>query len=667
MVQTILSAPDLWYIPQERFWIPHPRPPVVKSSNLSPYRRSSLAAAIGFALASGAAQAVDVGDESALRDAIVASAPNIRFANSITLSEDLPLIESDTTIAGAGFTLNGAGNRCIAAEYSNLTIDDLTISGCNHGSNSGGGVSVKYGDLSITNSTISGNTSDRHGGGVYVGSGNLELIESTVSGNTAADFGGGIAVKYGNVLIQQDSAVINNSARIGGGVYSYGGNSVEIEDSSISNNSATAGSGGREAVGGGLAAYYVDDLIVSSSTISNNTASAADAFAFGGGIFAYTDSTQISNSIISGNRAEGSAELLTGSLEPRVSGASRSELPERWRERLTNGRSSGFQLNNGFGGGGVLFSISSSEMIGSAITDNEAGLLGGGLLAAGPLSLETSTISGNRAAVGGGAVTGKYGFGPATVDSSTISGNSADFAAGLWAKYTAAIENSTISGNEAEFEVGGALLPTGSSLRFSTVFDNAAGELAGGLAANPRQEQDLRPRPAEPPTSLEIFASIVAGNLADQEPDLSVTDPGAGEPARAGSRADLEFNVSYSMIGEAPTSGTFNIDADSLVGIDPMLGPLGDNGGPTLTHLPQAGSPAATLIPIAVCDLVQDQRGLPRADGEGCSAGATEVSGLSQETTPPLPVPLMNRVGLALTAGLLALFGLLGLRRRRAT
>ena len=61
------------------------------------------------------------------------------------------------------------------------------------------------------------------------------------------------------------------------------------------------------------------------------------------------------------------------------------------------------------------------------------------------------------------------------------------------------------------------------------------------------------------------------------------------------------------------------------------LGPLADNGGPTMTHALLAGSVAIDVIPEGECldadgePLTTDQRGEPRPAGGGCDVGAFEV------------------------------------------
>jgi hypothetical protein len=65
--------------------------------------------------------------------------------------------------------------------------------------------------------------------------------------------------------------------------------------------------------------------------------------------------------------------------------------------------------------------------------------------------------------------------------------------------------------------------------------------------------------------------------------------------------------------------------------VDPLLGPLQDNGGPTFTHALQPGSPAIDAIPWGTngCGtiLISDQRwrARPQPAGDSCDIGAYEV------------------------------------------
>jgi hypothetical protein len=73
----------------------------------------------------------------------------------------------------------------------------------------------------------------------------------------------------------------------------------------------------------------------------------------------------------------------------------------------------------------------------------------------------------------------------------------------------------------------------------------------------------------------------------------------------------------------------FTGTATDHVGVDALLGSLADNGGPTLTLLPGATSPAIDDIPVGtpfLCDTTSptDQRGITRPQGAGCDIGSVE-------------------------------------------
>jgi hypothetical protein len=84
-------------------------------------------------------------------------------------------------------------------------------------------------------------------------------------------------------------------------------------------------------------------------------------------------------------------------------------------------------------------------------------------------------------------------------------------------------------------------------------------------------------------------------------------------------------------------SGGHNLVSDDSCGfaatgdqemVDALLGPLADNGGPTLTHLPSPVSPAVGAVPDGTAGICTggrtDQRGVVRPQGVGCDVGAIE-------------------------------------------
>jgi hypothetical protein len=73
-----------------------------------------------------------------------------------------------------------------------------------------------------------------------------------------------------------------------------------------------------------------------------------------------------------------------------------------------------------------------------------------------------------------------------------------------------------------------------------------------------------------------------------------------------------------------------NVVPNDLKNVDPLLGPLGNNGGPTQTQALLKGSPAIDAgnpngcIDFAVIAVTTDQRGFPRPVNGRCDIGAYE-------------------------------------------
>jgi hypothetical protein len=93
----------------------------------------------------------------------------------------------------------------------------------------------------------------------------------------------------------------------------------------------------------------------------------------------------------------------------------------------------------------------------------------------------------------------------------------------------------------------------------------------------------------------------------------------------SGTIADAGYNL------DDDGSCGFSTSDHSLSGVDPELGPLRDNGGPTQTRSPAIGSPVLDQIPPAatgngtsLCSGT-DQRGVPRPQDADCDIGAVEM------------------------------------------
>ncbi len=253
-------------------------------------------------------------------------------------------------------------------------------------------------------------------------------------------------------------------------------------------------------------------------------------------------------------------------------------------------------IRNG-GSGGV-------QLINSTVLDNNISGISNTDTAM--LTIENSTIVGNDAgALGDGG--GIFVFNDNTVNiiNSTISGNTAGRDGGgiyLASGGTVNITNSTISGNTATGQGGGigfgALGDV--TINSSTIANNTAGVAGGGIS--------------NVIGNVSAHNSIFAGNLA------------------AGLPNDVRGNLvsgGYNLISNSSDLSLIGGN-DDLLDVDPLLGGLADNGGPTLTHLPLEGSPAIDTGDPGLT-LVEDQRGLERPlGGNTIDRGSVEEESVMQ-------------------------------------
>ena len=79
-------------------------------------------------------------------------------------------------------------------------------------------------------------------------------------------------------------------------------------------------------------------------------------------------------------------------------------------------------------------------------------------------------------------------------------------------------------------------------------------------------------------------------------------------------------NLSFSAVTCVQASAVLN----DRINLNPSLLPLADNGGPTMTRMPAAGSPAIDEVRVSACTGF-DQRGVSRPQGARCDIGAVET------------------------------------------
>jgi len=137
-----------------------------------------------------------------------------------------------------------SGNGAGIANAGTLTVAGSTISGNDAGGFGGAIDNIDPGTVTvtITDSTLSGNTADFEGGAMRIGFlGAVELNGTTIAGNTSG-IGGGIRI-FGGTLTVTDSTISGNSATgDGGGILNHPG-TLTVTNSTVSGNSADEGGG----------------------------------------------------------------------------------------------------------------------------------------------------------------------------------------------------------------------------------------------------------------------------------------------------------------------------------------------------------------------------------------------------------------------------------------
>jgi CSLREA domain-containing protein/uncharacterized repeat protein (TIGR01451 family) len=300
----------------------------------------------------------------------------------------------------------------------------------------------------------------------------------------------------------------------------------------------------------------------------------------------------------------------------------------------------------GFGAGVYNSSTGTVNITNSILSNNSTSGsgFGGGIFnssSSGTINVINSTLSNNSAPNGGGGGIANNGSGSVSVTNSTLSGNSAGgsgFGGGIYNNNAGpvSVTNSTLSGNSAG-SVGGGISnqSTGQvTVTNSTLSDNSAGTFGGAIASNGT-------------VPVQISNSIIAGNSA----------PGAG-PNLNGSFTTQGYNLigdNGSVTSSFP-AGNPNANGD-IVGtnaapLDPLLGPLANNGGPTQTHRLLTTSPALDKGKNFAVDennnsIATDQRGLLRpvdlddsfypnaSGGDASDIGAYELQGDTVQTGTP--------------------------------
>jgi CSLREA domain-containing protein len=404
--------------------------------------------------------------------------------------------------------------------------------------------------------------------------------------------GGGLYIEGGGQVHLNDVIVESNTGQNGGGIYanfSSMGGSLELNNVIVHANTAIAGGVG---AGGGVYTHLPSSLsqfIVQDSQVYSNTADGT-----GGGLYVDGNSTThwniLRSEIYSNTAASGGA---IGNFVP-----------------LTLSDSS-LHDNHATFDGGAMEAFAPFAMTGTTLGANTAGRFGGGIFSLQTVSLPPtgsvqnfahimeSTLSGNFAQYGGGIyhdgfiVPGSL----LTLLNSTVSGNSV------------ALGSGTVAPSPSPSAAGGGIYIYGGQAQLlNTTVANNRVQLGFGLHSYIGQGGGLYITASATFTAQN---SVIANNTRGNGINLNVLDDGFTNGPVTG---ELAFNL-------ITTTNNFFItgpQGGNIVGQDPLLGPLQNNGGPTQTRALLPGSPAIdTAAPTGATDdvgapLTKDQRGFPR-------------------------------------------------------
>ena len=562
---------------------------------------------------------------------------------TIDLTQGTPLLTAEATITApaAGVTIDSSQGRDLQigtpsnGRPSTVTLDGLTISG--------GGI-VNYATLIVSGCTLTDNTNGNVGGAILNASfngagGTLTVSDSSFSGNSALG-GGAIENSESASLTVSGGSFTGNSASgagAGGGAIENAGSPLSVADSTFTGNSAVN-------VGGAISTY---GGTVSGSTFDNNSAGGE-----GGGIVNYA-TLSLSGSTFSGNSAnlgggiafEGTTTVSACTFDGNTAASYGGGVYNHASATLTGGTLS----DNHGGTGGAIDNMGNLTLTQVTLTGNSAAV-GGAIDSVGHATVDHSTLTSNRASSEGGAVDVEIG-GVVAVSDSTLSGNSAAEGGALFNYFgaTLTVTGSTIADNTAS-AVGGGIANSSPAYLFggtltvtnSTLYGNSATSQGGGIYSQGSSELSpssyvgvamvtnctLTANQAGAGGGL-YFNSLTYGSLTLNNTIVAGNLQTSGATSTANDLAGDTIAANDSLIGT--TAGATIAGANNLLNVNPDLGPLADNGGPTQTAALLIGSPAVNAGSNALAvdangnALTTDQRGMARILGGTVDIGAYEV------------------------------------------
>lgn len=397
-------------------------------------------------------------------------------------------------------------------------------------------------------------------------------------------------------------------------------------------------------IGEAAGAIYIQNTNQTSNAVIDSVLSDNES-TWGGAVYAGAPLLTIRNSTIARNRARAGGN-----------GAGAIFVTERLVVENSRFESNRSEASGGAASVGYLGSMDISD---SVFIRNSAKSSSGALDTAGAtLNITRSWLHANRAEVNAGAIGAeRLNMSRTSVtDNVAANGSGGGIVVGGSNGWTV-VSDSTITGNVAGGDTGGGIYAVALEMTNTTVSGNQALNSGGGISLAGTTNTYLRANNITVVNNVVTADAGLAGGVSFGSAPVTLANSIiAGNVVGADQRAPdcwgwiTAQSAGHNIIGNSCGCSLAALSTDRLGSydfpIDPLLGALRDNGGPTRTHLPRAGSlaidSASPLVPGSgpAAATVLDQRGVARPqDGEGdgtavADRGATELAGDPFPTRP---------------------------------